>query len=66
MYTVKYKRGILWKKLEVKGDGYLAEIGNRYFILEDDSILEVPANGTLFYFSPERAELVKENGADKN
>ena len=58
MYRVKYKRGIAWRTLRnVVGDGLIEENNNRYFIFEDDSVIEVPGEGTLFWFSPERKQL---------
>ncbi len=58
-YLVKYKQnGIFkrWKTLKnVKGDGIMQENPMiRFFILEDESRLEIPMNNYVFKFSKER------------
>ena len=74
-YTVLYKKnnGLLWRKLsKVKGDGFVEgipsgsnqatlEVSNkiRYFILEDESRIEIPAENHLFKFSKERFLSIK-------
>lgn len=61
MYTVKYKTGFVWHTIRnVHGDGIMAENGNRYFILEDESRIEIPATA-LFWFSKERFISIKKN-----
>lgn len=74
-YEVKYKRtnSFFWKKLKkVKGDGYVeggfnhatGELINskdiRWFQLEDETRIEVPANTYLFEFSKERHFSIKD------
>ena len=59
IYTIKYKRGFLWRTLNnVVADGYFQDVRARYFVLDDDSVIEIPVKGTIFYFSPERAKFV--------
>ncbi len=67
-YTVKYKRAgaFFWKTIKnVKGDGYV-ENGNgstkniRWFILSDESRLEMPADGIIFKYSKERYFSIKQ------
>ena len=72
-YTVKFKcfNNFFWKKLRnVKADGFVegvfSEAGAnelssriRYFILQDESRIEIPANTHLFKFSKERFLSIK-------
>ena len=61
-YTVKYKKGFFWKTIKnVKGDGILQETNARWFILADESRIEIPITGTIFEFSKERHYFIKEN-----
>lgn len=65
-YKVKYKskNSLFWTTLkEVRGDGVMQDspIAFRYFILADESRVEVPMDGTIFTFSKERHFLIKEN-----
>ena len=57
-YAVFYKRAALfsrWRKLKrVKGDGILENGMCRFFILEDETRIEIPIHGYLFKFSKER------------
>jgi hypothetical protein len=57
-YTVYYKTtGLfsLWKKLKnVKGDGIVENGMCRFFILEDETRVEIPVHGMFFKFSKER------------
>jgi hypothetical protein len=66
-YSVSYKKknGIFWKTLKhVKGDGIIelpsGEDGERlvfpirYFIMEDESRVEIPMDHYVFRFSKER------------
>ena len=60
-YKVRYRRvgGFFWKKInKVTGDGFIEGMPDliRYFILEDNSRIEVPAANTVFIFSKERYE----------
>ena len=62
-YEVSYKKiGFLkrWRKLEgVKGDGLLENGLARYFILDDETRVEVPVGNVMFKFSKERFYVVK-------
>lgn len=61
MYTVKYKTAWLWHTIKnVHGDGIMPENGNRYFILADESRIEIPA-AAVFWFSKERFISIKKN-----
>ena len=63
IYTVKYRKvgSFFWKKLKnVKGDGVVEVGGNaRWFILADESRVELPLTEMEFYFPPERFLLIK-------
>ena len=67
-YVVKYKKPEwwLWRKLKnVKGDGILFGQGgqavpSRYFILSDDSSIELPMT-MMFSFDSYRCRLVEES-----
>ena len=63
-YEVSYKRiGFLrrWYKLrKVKGDGLLENGLARFFILEDETRVEIPIGNIIFKFSKERFYFVKE------
>jgi hypothetical protein len=54
-YTVKYRapHRLLWKKIVVKADGIIPETQSRWFILPDETRVEVPATAE-FVFSKER------------
>lgn len=62
-YEVKYKRlGMFskWHKFKrVKGDGLVENNVSRYFILEDESRIEIPTH-CIFKFSKERFYMIKE------
>ena len=65
-YTVKFKteKDWFWKTLnKVKGDGIMPDssVSTRFFILEDESRIEIPITGTLFKFSNERFLMIKQN-----
>jgi hypothetical protein len=65
-YTVKYKskNSWFWKVIKnVKGDGIIQDfpIPFRYFILNDETRIEIPMDGTIFNFGKERHYLIKEN-----
>jgi len=64
-YTVKYKtaKDWFWKKLKnVKGDGIMSDtpVPTRFFILEDESRVEIPITGTIFTFSQGRFLMIKQ------
>ena len=62
LYTVKYKKPswLFWRTIkEVQADGSTAS-GGRYFILKDQSAIEVPGD-FLFEFGKERYALVQRN-----
>lgn len=72
LYSVKYKpeASFLWKKLtRVKADGVLIDttagqksvIPYRWFILDDESRIEIPMDGTIFKFSKERYYSIKKS-----
>ena len=62
-YSVKYrmKSDIFWRKLDkVKGDLITKEMPDfRVFILEDESRIEIPLNGTSFKFCANRFISIK-------
>jgi hypothetical protein len=61
VYTVKYKKGLFWKKIKkVKGD-FIAKENNqiRIIILEDETMIQIP-NYWLIKFSKERFYATKE------
>ena len=61
-YTVKIKKFGFSKKLKnVKGDGITETGTHRYFVLIDDTRIEVPVWKTTFIFSPERFLVVRAN-----
>jgi hypothetical protein len=60
-YKVKYKRpdDFRWKSIKkVKGDGIMTEAPYRFFILDDESRIEIPL-GCIFKFSSGRFLLIK-------
>jgi hypothetical protein len=64
-YSVKYKqqKNWFWKKLaNVKGDFVASDLGipMRVFILEDETRIEVPVEGTEFEFCPKRFLVIKQ------
>ncbi len=63
-YSVKYKSLkwlSSWKKFKrVKGDGLLENGLSRFFILEDETRIELPIHNYLFKFSKERFYSIKE------
>lgn len=64
-YTVKYKRFLFWKKIErIVADGYVEDRNVRFFILKDNTRIEISADNTIFIFSPKREEVIKK-GQDK-
>ena len=62
-YIVKYRRlGFFsrWRKLKnVKGDGLVENGVSRYFILENETRIEMPI-GLIFQFGKERFYVIKE------
>lgn len=64
LYTVFYKKynSLFWKKIKkVKGDGITQENGlSRYFILEDETRIEIPCKNIIFKFNKERFYLIQE------
>lgn len=61
-YTVKYKKRWFWKRIKnVIGDGYVEGRNVRFFILEDKTMIEIPAYNIIFKFPPERETLLKKN-----
>ena len=61
-YTVKYKRGLFWKTLKnVVEDGFFKDSKSRFFVLESGESYEIPAPGTIFWFSKERENVIKKN-----
>lgn len=60
-YKVKYKRWLFWRTLEVVGDGYVEDRNVRFFILEDNTRVEIPANNIIFIFSPTREKAISES-----
>jgi hypothetical protein len=63
LYTVFYKEpgiGRRWKRLDkVKGDGVLEVNSHRFFILEDESRIELPLS-YCFKFGKERFYSIKD------
>jgi hypothetical protein len=68
LYTVKYKKPQwwFWRKLKnVKGDGIVfggsgQAIPVRYFILMDESRVELPSS-MMFRFDPDRFRMIQED-----
>lgn len=65
-YQVRYKskNSLFWKVIKnVKGDGIMTDANYqmRYFILSDESRIEVPMIDMIFEFSKERYMIIKEN-----
>lgn len=67
LYTVKYKKNNAWfwtTMKSVKADGCMQpEVGvpYRWFILGDDTRLEIPMNDMIFLFTSDRFINIKEN-----
>lgn len=58
-YTVKYKRWFFWRTLKgVRGDGLVENNKARFFVLDDESRVEVPVSA-VFWFSKERYISIK-------
>ena len=74
-YTVKYKKvgDLFWRKIaKVKGDGFVENASirgetlgpnysARWFILADESRVEIPCTDVMFKFSRDRFLLIQEN-----
>lgn len=63
-YTVKYKlkNSLFWNKIKrVSGDLFVQESKCRCFILDDETRLEIPFDGTQFIFSKDRFLVIKKN-----
>lgn len=61
-YKVKYKKiGQLWWKTlsHVKGDGFIPDNKARYFIMADESRMEIPTENTVFVFDSARSAAIK-------
>jgi hypothetical protein len=68
-YTVYYKKinSLFWKSLKrVKGDGMMDEASLnkttnncRWFILEDETRIEIPTHDIMFKFSKDRFMMIK-------
>ena len=61
-YSVYYKpiTSIFWRKIKhVKGDGFVENKNTRWFILSDETRIEVPCDGVVFKFSKERFITIK-------
>ena len=67
-YSVKYKKigSIFWKTLKnIVGDGFVftpntpPDLNMRWFILEDESRIEISTPGMIFKFSKERYYVIK-------
>lgn len=64
LYIVKYKLPgqLFYNKIKkVKGDGIVEHGQSRYFILEDETRVEIPVTAE-FIFSKERYSLILERG----
>jgi len=62
-YTVRYWQLGSRRKynlVTVIGDGIFADTESRFFIFEDNSRMEIPYKGTVFVFSKERWDLIKD------
>ncbi len=56
-YTVCYKKldSFFWSKIKkVKGDGFVETKNTRWFILEDETRVEISCENMIFKFSNER------------
>ena len=59
-YTVKYKKKWFWKKIKkVQGDGIIETNSHRFFILDDETRIEIPLYCS-FWFSKERFLSIKQ------
>jgi len=59
-YTVYYKKRFFWEKIKkCKGDGIVENGQARFFILEDETRIEIPCTN-IFKFSKERFYFIKE------
>ena len=60
-YNVKYKKKFFWKTIKkCKGDGLLENGIARYFILENETRMEIPCQNMIFKFSKERFYVIKD------
>lgn len=71
-YTIKYKQPKHWFWRTIKDvveDGTSlpdeSSVPYRFFLKQDKTLIIIPAQGTLFKFSAERAESIKKNEALK-
>ncbi len=74
-YTVKYRKigSFIWRTIRnVKGDGYCERSADgvyfgpyRYFILADESTVDIPMNGLEFKMSKERHGLIKDQMSEE-
>ena len=63
-YTVRYKtnKNFFWKKIKnIKGDGILENGTHRWFITNKEERIEIPLEGTTFWFDEKRYIAIKEN-----
>ena len=57
LYSVKYKRtgSFFWKSIKkIKGDGVIESIAHRFFILDDETRVEIPMKNMIFKFDHNR------------
>ena len=63
LYNVYYRKikDLFYKKIRnCKGDGIVDNGMSRYFILSDETRIEIPCYDTIFRFSKERFYSIKE------
>lgn len=71
MYSVKYRTSGQWffrKIKNIKGDGLMPDSGNRFFILMDETRIEIPCASEIVFnkdrFIFIKKEMEKESGVD--
>jgi hypothetical protein len=63
-YTVWYKSigQIFWHRLlNVRGDGFVETNAARWFILDDETRIEISCNNMIFKFSKDRWMMIKKS-----
>jgi len=72
IYVVNYKRHNQWFWRTIKDvveDGIVGEavstISFRFFVTKNLTRFEIPIDGTLFKFAPERAEIIRRSEIEK-
>ena len=64
LYSVKYRKtdSFFWRKIKnIKGDGFFENTKQRFFTLDDESMIEIPINDMIFKFDRNRFLDIKQN-----